>query len=75
MLLSRKLIAKFVFLLALLTGASPLKAADCEDTLSRHMVGEALLAAHFVAMAEKTGMTPDARHPHFGHYSPAEKRL
>lgn len=60
MLLSRNLIAMFVFLLALVTGASPLKAADCEDTLSRHMVGEALLAAHFVAMAEKTGMTPDA---------------
>jgi hypothetical protein len=63
MLLSRKLIAMFamfVFLLALLTGATPLKAADCEDTLSRHMVGEALLAAHFVALAEKTGMTPDA---------------
>ena len=39
---------------------SPLKAADCEDTLSRHMVGEALLVAHFVALAEKMGMTPDA---------------
>ena len=63
MLLSRKLIAMFamfVFLLALFSGATPLKAADCEDTLSRHMVGEALLAAHFVALAEKTGMTPDA---------------
>ena len=36
MLLSRNLIAMFVFLLALVTGASPLKAADCEDTLSRH---------------------------------------
>jgi hypothetical protein len=123
MLLSRKLIAMFamfVFPLALLTGASPLKSADCEDTLSRHMVGEALLAAHFVALAEKMGMTPDAintilksiseksaiqefwitdtvghayltilewtsrsartrqsspRHPHFGRYSPAGKRL
>jgi hypothetical protein len=60
MLLSRSLIAMFVFLLAVHTGASPLKAADCEDTLSRHMVGEALLVAHFVALAEKTGMTPDA---------------
>ena len=47
----RNLIAMFVFLLALLTGSSPLKAADCEDTLSRHMVGEALLVAHFVALA------------------------
>lgn len=60
MLLARKLIAMLVFLLALLPGATPLKAADCEDTLSRHMVGEALLAAHFVALAEKTGLTPDA---------------
>lgn len=60
MLLSRSLIAMFVFLLAVHTGASPLKAADCEDTLSRHMVGEALLVAHFVGLAEKTGMTSDA---------------
>jgi len=43
-----------------LTGASALQAADCEDTVARHMVGEALLAAHFVALAEKAGMTPDA---------------
>lgn len=50
----------FVFLLVLLTGASPLKATDCEDTLSRHMVGEALLVAHLVALAEKMGMRPDA---------------
>src|SRR5205085_2342721 len=28
------------------------------DTIARHMVGEALLAAHFVALAEKAGMTP-----------------
>jgi len=60
MLLSRNLVAMFVFLLVLLTGASPLKATDCEDTLSRHMVGEALLVAHLVALAEKTGMRPDA---------------
>ena len=60
MLLSRRLIAMFVLLLAVHTGASPLKAADCEDMLSKHMVGEALLVAHFVALAEKTGMTPDA---------------
>jgi hypothetical protein len=30
------------------------------DTVGRHMVGEALLAAHFVAFAEKAGMTRDA---------------
>ena len=60
MLLTRILIATLVFPLALFTGASALQAADCEDTVARHMVGEALLAAHFVALAEKTGMTPDA---------------
>ena len=37
-----------------------LRAADCEDAVGRHMVGEALLAANFVALAEKTGMTRDA---------------
>ena len=45
---------------ALFTGSSPLRSAGCEDTIARHMVGEALLAAHFVAVAEKTGMTTDA---------------
>jgi hypothetical protein len=49
-----------VFSLALFTGGSALHAADCEETVSRHMVGEALLAAHFVAVAEKAGMTRDA---------------
>jgi hypothetical protein len=49
-----------VFPFVLLTGASTLQAADCEDTVGRHMVGEALLAAHFVALAEKAGMTRDA---------------
>ena len=60
MLMTRILIAMLVFPLALLTGASALQAADCEDTVGRHMVGEALLAAHFVALAEKAGMTRDA---------------
>ena len=60
MLMTRIRIAMLVFSLALFTGGSALHAADCEDTVSRHMVGEALLAAHFVALAEKAGMTPDA---------------
>jgi hypothetical protein len=46
--------------LALSTSASPSRAAGCEDTIARHMVGEAMLAAQFVAAAEKTGMTPGA---------------
>ena len=41
----------------LCTGASPSRAADCEDKIARHMVGEAMLAAQFVAAAEKNGMT------------------
>jgi hypothetical protein len=41
----------------LLIGASPSRAAGCEDKISRHMVGEAMLAAQFVAAAEKNGMT------------------
>ena len=46
--------------LVLFAGSSPLKAASCEDAIARHMVGEALLTAHFVAAAEKTGMTTGA---------------
>jgi hypothetical protein len=40
-----------------LAGASPSRAAGCEDKIARHMVGEAMLAAQFVAAAEKNGMT------------------
>jgi hypothetical protein len=58
MLLTRNLATILVFSFALFTGASVLRADDCEDTIARHMVGEALLAAHFVALAEKQGMTP-----------------
>jgi hypothetical protein len=60
MLKTRILVAMLVCPLVLLTGASALQAVDCEDTVGRHMVGEALLAAHFVALAEKAGMTRDA---------------
>jgi len=57
MQITRIFVAIFVCSFALLTGASPSRADDCEDTISRHMVGEALLVAHFVALAEKQGMT------------------
>jgi hypothetical protein len=40
------------------TGGSTVRAADCEEIVARHMVGEALLAAHFVALAEKSGLKP-----------------
>lgn len=59
MLMTRILSAMLVFSFVLCTGTSALRAADCEDAVSRHMVGEALLAAHFVALAEKTGMKPN----------------
>ncbi len=36
----------------------PARATD-EDIIARHMVGEALLAAHFVAAAEKAGMSTE----------------
>ena len=55
--ITRILAAILVFSFALFTCASALRADDCEDTIARHMVGEALLAAHFVALAEKQGMT------------------
>jgi hypothetical protein len=44
-------------LIACLNGPAA-RAADCEDMVARHMVGEALLAAHYVAAAEKAGMKP-----------------
>jgi hypothetical protein len=56
--MTRILAAMFVFSFVLCAGSSALRAADCEDILARHMVGQALLAAHFVALAEKAGMTP-----------------
>ena len=58
MLITRTLAAMFVFSLVLSTGTSASRAADCEDTIARHMVGQALLAAQFVALAERAGMTP-----------------
>ena len=34
------------------------RAAECDDLIARHMVGQAMLAAQFVAVAEKAGITP-----------------
>jgi hypothetical protein len=58
MLMTRILAAMLVFSFALCPGTSALRAADCEDTVAGQMVGQALLAAHLVALAEKAGMTP-----------------
>lgn len=35
------------------------QAGEAEAIVAQHMVGEALLAAHLVAIAEKAGMSPD----------------
>jgi len=45
MLKSRLLGSVICVYLALSAGASPSRAAGCEDTIARHMVGEAMLAA------------------------------
>jgi hypothetical protein len=41
--------------LACFTNSSP-RAAECDDLIARHMIGQAMLAAQFVAAAEKAGM-------------------
>ena len=43
-------------LLGAVLHAGTSRAADCEDIVARHMVGQAMLAAHYVAAAEKAGM-------------------
>lgn len=41
---------------AVLLCSAGVRAGEVEDLLARHMTAEALLAAHFVAAAEKSGM-------------------
>src|SRR4051794_33963448 len=55
---TRNLAVILVSLSAVCTGGSTVRAADCEEIVARHMVSEALLAAHLVALAEKLGMKP-----------------
>jgi hypothetical protein len=50
----RNLAAIVAALIVVCAGSSLARAADCEDIVARHMVGQALLAAHFVAAAEKS---------------------
>jgi hypothetical protein len=52
----RNVAAILVSLTAVCTASSTVRAADCEDLIAQHMVGEALLAAHLVALAEKARM-------------------
>jgi adenylate cyclase len=58
MQIHRVFVAILTFSLVLSTGVSASQAADCEAKIARHMVGEALLAAQLVALAERLHMTP-----------------
>jgi hypothetical protein len=49
--------AILVAVLACFTNTSS-RAAECDDLIGRHMIGQAMLAAQFVAVAEKAGMMP-----------------
>jgi hypothetical protein len=56
-------LARFVCLSSLVVGLLAggggwAKAEDCEATIAKYMVGQALLAANYVAAAEKAGMKP-----------------
>jgi hypothetical protein len=60
-MLKSRIFGPMLLLSLLLFGsASPSRAAGCEDKITRHMAGEAMLAAQFVAAAEKNGMTASA---------------
>ena len=50
-------VAAVVAFATLTSGGTP-RADDTEEIVAQHMVGEALLAAHLVALAEKAGMSP-----------------
>jgi hypothetical protein len=52
----RNVVASIVAMTVACAGSSTVRAAGCEDLVSRHMVAEALLTAHLVASAEKAGM-------------------
>jgi hypothetical protein len=60
-MLKSRIFGPMLLLSLLLFGsAEPSRAAGCEDKIARHMVGEAMLAAQFVAAAEKDGMPASA---------------
>ncbi|TMJ87324.1 MAG: hypothetical protein E6G76_13235 [Alphaproteobacteria bacterium] len=52
----RNVAAIVVVMTVACAGSSIVRAAGCEGLASRHMVAEALLAAHLVASAEMAGM-------------------
>jgi hypothetical protein len=48
----------FSIVAAVCLASTAVRAEGCEDIVARHMVGEAMLAANYVAAAEKAGMKP-----------------
>jgi adenylate cyclase len=57
--MQNRIIAALLLLIVPCTCPARTQAAGCEDIIAKHMIGEALLAAHFVAAAEKNGMKPN----------------
>src|SRR3954470_24461244 len=53
----RNLLGTLVAMLLACGFAVPSRASDCDEVIGRHMTGQAMLAAHFIASAEKGGMT------------------
>src|SRR3954453_1467484 len=57
--MSRSLIGAPVATLLACGLANPSRASECDEVIGRHMIGQAMLAAHFTASAEKGGKTAD----------------
>lgn len=53
-----KIAQLFSIVVVALLSAQTASAEDCEAVVARHMVGQAMLAANYVAAAEKAGMKP-----------------
>jgi hypothetical protein len=54
----RYAVISLVLALAACLNGPAARANDCEDITARHMIGQAMLAANYVAAAEKAGMKP-----------------
>src|SRR4051794_7552018 len=52
-----RMIAAFIATSLACGFANPTRANECDEVIGRHMAGQAMLAAQFVASAEKVGMT------------------
>ena len=55
--MTKALIAAVILALCLSLGAGVEKARSMDDTVSKHMIAEATLTAHFIAAALKAGMS------------------